>query len=266
MGGLFTWVLIRKQPNYIMCEEELSYRISLGLPETRVLYRNLPVETLYMLRLKVHNAGSSVIENAKFIIRLNKNIRILGSSGGISPERDSSESSCQIVVKDHEVHVLLDRIFPYTLNQDTVHVDIFSDEEIEVLNTFGSGVLKDGSGWSIKYQPRKPQYIRFLGVWWTAPPTKREGAYLIFTIVNFLALLIATITYLFWRPPTGVFSINSYALQMWFGDPVLWIITGWIVLFLAWAFAMGLHGWSLPIPMPFLGRVIHIKFVRTDRI
>lgn len=268
LGGLFTWFLTRRRPHHIVCDEEFRGTFALGVPETRILYRDVPVEELGVLRLKFRNTGSQVIESPKLTIRLDDDVRVLDALGAVFPERgvvafeDQREDqlakdalqqrqSVQTAVKVNAVQVSLDRLNPYSLNQEIVTVDVFGKGAITKVEMLGSGILKDGSGWSVSYQP------------WREAQRRRARIITAFVGVNFIALFLASIAYLIWQPLTGILSLNTVAAYAWLRDPLLWVLVVWGLLLLAFMFYMGLRGWWLALPMPFLGRRVRISFEKT---
>ena len=270
LGGFFTWLLTRRRPHHIVCDEEFRGTFALGVPETRILYRDVPVEKLGVIRLNFRNVGSQVIESPRLTVRLDEDVQVLDVLASMSPERgivgfedqreaQSGEGTSQqelpvkTIVKTNSVQVLADRLNPYSLNQETVTVDIFAGGEIKKVDVLGSGVLRDGTGWSVSFQP------------WREIQARRVRRMNVFNKVNFYALLLLGITYLIWRPPLGILSINMSTASGWLRDPILWILVAWGLLFLAWAFYWGLRGWVLYLPMPFFGRRVRISFERRQR-
>jgi len=265
LGGLFTWFLTRKQQNYIICDEEYRARFALGMPEARILYKDVPVEELGILTLKFRNTGSQVIENPKMTVRLNEGVQVIEAFPSISPERgfigfeeqqesESEEDACQryspveISLKNDLVQVSVDRFNPYNLNQETITVDMLAEEAIKTVDVLGSGTLSDGTGWSVRFQPRKELVERRV---------RRVN------LVNRVVLLLwffFSIIYSVWRPPLGILSVNRSTAIQWLSDPLLWILAAWVLLWIIWAFYWGLRGFYLSLPIPLFKRRVQVSF------
>jgi len=270
LGGLLTWLLTRKRPHHIVCDEDFRGTFALGVPETRILYRDVPVQELGVIKLTFRNISSQVIESPGLTVRLDKDLQVLDTLASMLPERgvvgfeeqqegQSGEGTFQqefpvkAVVKANSVQLLVDRLNPYDLNKETVTVDIFAAGEIKDVNVFGSGVLRDGTGWSVSFQP------------WKEIAARRRRRMSMFVLGNSFALLFLSIAYLIWRPPLGILSINRTTASRWLSDPLLWILVAWGLLLLIWGFYWGLHGWIINLPMPFFGRRLRISFERRQK-
>jgi len=265
LGVILTWYFTRRRPTRVLFDWIRRYHIVLDLPDTKILYRDTPLEKLYVLGLSAHNTGFQVIENPKFVLRLQEGIRILGASAEVSPDREGVD--CRVSIRGNEVEFTLNRLYPYSLNQELALINLFSDSELSELSVaqiYGNGVFQDGTGWSTHYRPTKAKYIPLLGMSFY-PPEGREIIYVTLTAIGFVELVGATIACLLLNPPIGILSVDFHALQLWLNNFWSWLWLSSLVFFISWAFAMGLRGWVLPIPMPFLGRAIHIWFVRTRR-
>ncbi len=269
LGGVLTWYITRQRPTYIWFDWDRKYQIGFdSLPHTKILYRDIPIKNLYILRLRAVNTGSRVIKNPEFVIKLQEGAKVLGASAEIIPSRKGAD--CQVSTKENEVELTINRLYPYSLNRELLLVYLFGNSELKIEQISGEGVFQDGTGWSTRFWEAVPTRIPFLNVWfypWSySREYRREIVYLAITILGFVALLIISIVCVFLNPLSGVLSIDFEALRIWINRPCSWLVLGSLVAFIIWAFAMGLRGWILPIPLPFFGRTIHIQFVKTKRL
>jgi len=259
IGGILTWYLGRRRPTHVIFDSDVLYSITLDLPETKILYRDTPLKQLYMLQLKAYNAGSRVIEKPKFVIKLQEGIRILGAHVNVVPEREGVNG--QIFIKDNEVEISLNRLYPYSLNQELMILQLFSDSYLcsqQIYQIYGNGIFQDGTGWSTRYLNAQTKKIPFWHVWFY--PDKKEVVYFVITLVGFVGLLAVIAISLFMNPPSSILSI--VALRIWLSSFWAWLLIGSVTAFILWALAMGFRGWVLPIPIPFTNRMIRIRIVK----
>ena len=262
LGALVTWYLSRRRPTHVPFEILGTTGIILKLPETKITYRNIALEELYVTRIRAYNDGSQVIENnAKFIIEVSEDSTILGATAEIFPERKDAE--CRTKIYTGRVEIVVNKLFPYALHHEELIINIFSDSKVMIKRVEGSGVFRDGTAWGAS-SPKNPKEKWIPGVGYlVSPTTRRESVLLLVTVAAFLGMLAIMLMSFLFHPPSDV--INFTALQLWFNNYWAWLMLGSLVGFLFWSIAMGFHGWRLRIPIPFTGHSVDIKFVKVHK-
>lgn len=260
LGGLFMWLLSRRQPqNYILWEEVFSYAFRLPLPKTRILYEETPVDELHLVRLKCRHLGSQVIDNPEFTIILNPEVRLLGVTSNIIPERGISDELCNTKIDGSKVHVSLERIYPHSLNQEILSIDLLSGTPVSVQNVIGTGTSEDGYGWSVKFTQTAFSEIPLLSL--RSP--KRQ--YLVLPVVAYAGLILTVVAWFawtIWHFPRGLVSVNWSQLQSLLEAPLFVTLAIWTIAVVAGSWILGLIGWFLPIPIPFSKRVLVVRLVK----
>lgn len=225
VGGFFTWYVNRRRPHIVVCEEEYLGEFYLDVPETAIIFRGTPVEKLGLLRLSFRNSGTHAIMNPSMIICLDDDSTILGCSEKFLPERnDSSEGSSELQaeanrqqyfikssVKKNQVHLSVDRLLPYTTNEEKIVLDVFTKGEVKNVEALGSGVMQDGTGWSVALKPLKKLQER--------TSTLSVSSFII------LCVLFIICFYLRLWPHVVTFG-QSEAFDQWARDPLLWALIG----------------------------------------
>ena len=288
LGALTTWLFNRSRPHYIICEDSFRARISiggkpwawsaswytgkqdsisfdLGLPQTKIYFNDQAVDMLNVIRLKFRNSGDKLIAHPNLVIKLGESATILGCDLHIEPEQydvvalheriqsqpaGSSRDLSPTLVDPNKVAVTLESLYPHNISQEMVVVDIFCAGEIDNPEIHGRGTFPDGSVWATKFEP------------WRESQKRIQRRVNLFNGANLVGLLAVFIGYMIWRRPSGLVTIHPSALAAWASHPLFLILIVWLVLLLGYAFYMGLRGWSLSLPMPFLKRRLVIFFWR----
>ncbi len=293
LGALVTWLLNRSRPHYMVCEDSFKARIAIGgkpwswsvswhrqvgqqdfvsfamgLPQTKIFFKDQTVDVLTVLRLKFRNSGDKVINHPKVVIKLGESARILGCDIHFEPERSEVEatqkkkkiqsepstsecdSSFTIVEPDNKIAVALGALYPHNATQEVAILDIYCSGEIKNPEVSGRGTFQDGSVWATKFEP------------WEESQNRARRRVNRFNLANITGLLVVFIGYMIWRPPTGLVIIDSSAITAWVSHPLFFVLVGWVVLLLGYAFYMGMRGWLLRLPIPFLKRALEISIQR----
>jgi hypothetical protein len=281
LGAIATWWLNRSRPLFIVCEDSFRARLAIGgelwdwtsewrsgkeqslvsfgigLPETKMLFRETPINTLSVLRLKFRNTGHVVVNEPKIDILLADSAIILGCDIHLEPEQIKSrnlntenENKLEkstitpelIYFEKNRIALTLENLYPFGINQEVTILDIFCNGEIGDINVSGRGVLQDGLIWAVKFEPWLESRKRVV---------KNVGR---FNSINILGLLIAILGYIVVKPPLDLLTFNSRAWEHWIGNIWFTVIAAWLVLFLTYAFYMAMKGWYLNLRLPFIKR------------
>lgn len=287
LGGIVTWWLNKSRPLFIVCEdsfralltiggkpwewtsewrsgkEQSLVSFGIGLPDTKMLFREMPINTLSVLRLKFRNTGHVVIDEPKIDIYLGESANILGCDIHLEPEQirlqninrenekmfeKSKVTPEAINFEKNKIALTLKNLYPFSINQEVTILDIFCNGEIGDIRVSGRGVLQDGLIWATKFEP------------WIVSRKRIVKNVQRFNKFNYLGLLIALLGYLIFNPPLGLITINSRAVGQWTNN--IWFITIviWLILNLAYAFYMGMAGWYLGVRLPFIKRRLVVAF------
>jgi len=263
LGAFASWLIQRRKPTYVPFEIQGSTGIILKLPDTKITYRDIALEELYLTRIRAYNAGTQVIENdAKFIIKTYEDSNILGATAEILPEREEAE--CRTKTERGKVEVVTNKLLPYSLNHESLYINIFSDSKLTIKQVEGYGVFRDGTVWGALSPKNQIRWIPGYG-YFGFPATRREAILLAITIIAFLGVIATIILSFLYNSPANIIHINHNALQLWFNSFWAWLLIGSLAGFIFWSIAMGFHGWILRIPIPLTGYVVDIRFVKIRR-
>jgi hypothetical protein len=255
IGGLFALLLSRKRPSYIVCEVQYQGRFSLPFSETRILFRDNPIDELYLTRLSFRNMGTQVLEKPAFTVKFRNVPHVLGVSVDVSPDRALDDTLlCETAVQENVIRLEPTIFYPYQLNQEVLTIDVFTRSDAAIAGVIGHGVNRDGTGWS----------VRFGGSWVSIPllgavaPTRKALIYGLGMYFVFLLTIVMLIGYLGWHVLSGLIIVNAAYFRTMLRDPLLLVILVWSVIIFSVAFTLALRGWFLPIPLPFK-RVLTIR-------
>lgn len=260
VGGFFTWFLSRRKPQLIICNEEYSGRFYLDVPDAVIMFRDIAVKNLGIVRLSFRNTGTQCIEKPNLTVRLDEAVEILGVSEKITPERSESnyaitnnesihntQKAITTSIKQNSVNMNIDRLLPYSINEETMTLDIFTNGRTEDLEVLGSGILKDGTGWAVTLKSWSK----------TQEKTSKILGWLSFSSLTILFMLILTYFYTRLFTPIKQF-VSSEAFNKWIYDPFLWLVIIASLLTLVGHLYGGLRGFGMRIPLPFSLRSIEI--------
>jgi hypothetical protein len=268
VGGVIAWLVSRRKPHHIICDEDYRGVFNLEVPETSIMFRGAAVEELGLLRLKFRNNGSQTIEKPNIVVRVDKDIKILDTKLDFFPERidlkfeENSESQSdkgknnielpvKTIIDKNSVEIKLDRIIPYSTNQETVSLDIFTEGETEKMEVLGSGALKDGTAWAVIFKP------------WEEVQRKLSRRVSLLSLFSILISLILLLIYVFKLLPTNFLSVSTWDnFKKWLNDPLLWIFSGWLILTIAGHLYGGFKGIVMMLPIPFSEKALYLNISR----
>lgn len=272
VGSFITWWTTRQKPHYIICTEEYRRRFHLRIPETRILFRNTPVEKLGIVTLSFRNAGTRAIEQPDITIRLDEKIQILNVFTTISPERYVAKSQQdpdnqltennnkeQTIPIQHRidrnfVKVSIDRLIPHKTNRETVTVDVFADGEIEALAVFGNGVLHDGTAWVLQHKSWKKMRQKTSRVLAIASNTSLIILFILFMVYLYQRIFLRMLPYL-----------NTSSIRQWLDDPLLWVLLSWAIVTFAGHLIGAYQGFGKLIYLPFTSRAFEVWLVKRPK-
>lgn len=263
LGAVFSWYYSRSQPHFIFCREEFQSRLTTDFSQTRITYRDTAVEQLYVLRLRFQNMGDRVIHHPLFLISVKDDVEILGCEVSFDPPRqnpldthDLSEVERQTAtraisnVKENEVKVSLDMIYPANTTQESVLIDILTTTGINGLVVRGKGEFEDRTAWGLKFEP------------WFETRRKINNRVRMFNRLSVIGLSVLTIVLVYIHRADRIITIDTDLLRKLMVDPFFVVLAILLIIFLTYAFIMGLRGWILWIPLPFFSRIVEIRFRR----
>jgi len=286
LGAAISWWLSRTSPLLIVCEDSFRTRLTIGgepwewtfrwhtsgkeqslvsfgigLPETKMLFKETPINTLSVLRLKFRNAGHIVIPKPKIYIHLSETAKILGCDIHTEPEQISSQnldiksenktekdtiSPEQTEFQHNTAIVTLDNLYPFNMSQEVTIVDLFCNGEIGETKVFGRGVLQDGAIWMVKFEP-----------WLNARKRITKNVQL-FNQINILGLLIAIVGYFIVKPPFNLIVINEFFWKEWSSGYWFTAVVVWLLSYIIYMFYMAMKGWAINLKLPFINRRLFI--------
>lgn len=244
---LLTWLFTRQQPSYVICEKEFSSRISLGFPNTKILYKNATLKSLYVHRYSLKNQTARVLDNAETVLHFSQQARVFDIVCSASPLRPNNEELAQINIEDNSAKVKIGRIYPYRLNQESFFIDIFSEETLDVCNVLGSGVFADSTPWTIVTK--------------SGPSTTSRAINWFLNIFAPLVLIIS-ILYSLWKYwNTPLLLLNEAEQDYWSNDFLFWIFLVLNIVNIITCFVLMWRGASLGILVPFTKYRIEIRMI-----
>lgn len=267
VGAFVSWLINRKRPHYIFCEEEYKAHYDWqGVPETKIMLRDTPFAVLGLLDLRFRNMGSMAIESPKITVRLNEKAQIVNAISKITPERvelKKSESEqteenlpakrtpVSIAINKNSVDLSIDYLIPFNTNRETVAVEVFTDGKIENVQILGNGVLRDGSAWAVLYKSKEKVYA------------KKYKIVTLISVSSLLILLVLVVVNIYLYIPqilstSGVQTV----LNQWIVDPLFWVLAGWLMVTLGGHLYLGWKGTYMNIPVPFTTKELVIGFWR----
>jgi hypothetical protein len=287
LGTLISWLRSRSRPHYLVCEDYFRARIALGgkpwdwsvswyagkqgsialeagLPQTKVLYKDQPVNVLSVLRLRFRNTGERIIDHPNVMVKLDESTRILGCAIHLEPERPdvggveniqseraiAQRDSNSRIVEPNKVAVTLESLYPHSAAEEVAILDIYCSGEIQNPEVSGQGRFQDGSVWATKFEP------------WQESRKRVRRRVSLFNLANVLGLLVLCAVYMIWQPPLGLVSIHLSAMAAWASHPLFFVLATWLVLLVGYAFYMAMRGWYLALWLPFLGRDLVVSLRR----
>lgn len=261
VGGIITWILAKKKPSYVICEEQFAEDFELNLPEIRFFFRDKPINGLHITRLKFSNMGVRVLERPIFIVNVEENNKIIGALHDFQPERKNSNLQCQIEIEEEgdSLRIIPITLYPYELNQESLLVDILTEDEASVIGVWGNGINSDGTGWSVKFS-KKWVELPLLSVYAPANPLAR------FLVLGLYTSLIASILlltgYFAWHISRGLIVINSQYFISLRNSVDFWVIIVVPTLIILLSLGFGFfRDAPFPIPLPF-NKLLWIQFKR----
>jgi hypothetical protein len=262
-GGLITWILAKKKPSYVICEEEFSEDLVLNLPETRFLFRDEPMESLHITRLGFRNMGTKVLEKPVFTVNVEKDSRIIGALHTFKPERGKSENLlCQIETEGDTLKITPSTLYPYELNQEILVIDIFTEEKTSIIAALGNGINSDGTGWSVRFIKRWVE-LSLLNVYAPADPLARFLGLGLYTAL--ITSIFVLIGYFAWHTSKGLIIVNKQYLESMQNSIAFWIIIVISTLVILISLGFGFFREApFPIPLPFK-RILWIEFRRRKK-
>lgn len=249
-GGLLTWILNRKSPSHVICEEDFSAHIALNLPGIRFLFRDVPLNDLHITRLNFRNIGGRVLEKPVFTVKFEDTSEIIGAVCRFKPIRGETEDDlCHTEMQKSTLKIIPSDFYPYEINNETLIVDIFTKTETSIVTVVGYGKNSDGTGWSV-IRRKKWIDLPLLGVAAPANPFARVlglGLY-----VTLLVTIFMIIGYFIWLLSKGLITINSVYFETMRNSLIFWIVVIFASLVVLIALWLGFfRGWPFPVPLPF---------------
>jgi hypothetical protein len=247
-------------------EDTASVSLAIGLPQTQIVFEDIAVELLTVLRLKFRNTSDRIIKQPRLSVELDEGIRILGCDVYFEPEqvdvgrgeearfrsKDSTDNVGREIVDPNQVTVSVDAMYPHRACQEALVVDVFCAGEAGDPQVSGRGDFQDGSVWTTKFQPWKEE--------------RRQSLHRIKILgdAGAIVLSIATLGYMvwvIWRSPFGSLQDTGNLSKLVAHPFALALVVGYTLLGALFVWML-CRGWYVAFRLPFAKLAFLIRLVR----